>query len=143
MNKVCGKCNLSLSIEDFNKKSKLCKSCQKIYNKEYYSANSIRCIEQNNVRAEQRRKEKINKVFEFFKTHPCIDCGESNPIVLEFDHVRGIKKQSISRMITCGRRWDLIEEEMAKCDVRCVNCHRIKTAKDFGWNTYLNKVPNK
>ena len=72
------------------------------------------------------------KIFDYYKTHQCIDCGENNPIVLEFDHRDGVEKiDNISRLI--DRSWDTIKKEIDKCDVRCANCHRIRTAKQQGW----------
>jgi len=65
--------------------------------------------------------------------HPCIDCGESDIRVLEFDHVRGEKKANIGDMAGANIAWQRIEAELAKCVVRCANCHRRKTASDFGW----------
>ena len=70
----------------------------------------------------------------YLKTHPCVDCGEGNPVVLEFDHVRGAKKKELSRMWTTGYALETIKEEIEKCEVRCRNCHAIKTAKQQGWN---------
>lgn len=57
--------------------------------------------------------------------HPCIDCKESDPILLEFDHVRGTKKFNISNAVQYAMATVL--GELAKCDVRCVSCHRRKT----------------
>lgn len=58
----------------------------------------------------------------------CTDCGNSNPVVLDFDHRPGVQKLwNVSAMR--GMRWSLIEVEIAKCDVRCGNCHRIVTAE--------------
>lgn len=56
----------------------------------------------------------------------CTDCGyNSRPEALDFDHVRGEKKFSVSN---CNYSWQKIEEEIAKCDVVCANCHRVRTA---------------
>jgi len=64
---------------------------------------------------------------EYFSTHPCIDCGESDPIVLTFDHVRGEKRDNVSEMIGCGLGLETIKAEIEKCDVVCYNCHAIRT----------------
>lgn len=56
----------------------------------------------------------------------CVDCGEKNHIVLDFDHLQN-KKYNISRMIHDGFSWEAIKKEIAKCEVVCANCHRIRT----------------
>lgn len=56
----------------------------------------------------------------------CVDCGEYNHIVLDFDHLKD-KKYNISRMIHDGFSWAAIKKEIAKCEVVCANCHRIRT----------------
>tara|TARA_R110002051_G_scaffold207771_1_gene273584 strand:+ start:169 stop:471 length:303 start_codon:yes stop_codon:yes gene_type:complete len=64
-------------------------------------------------------------------THPCIECGEEDPIVLEFDHRdRTTKNFAIANGCSQKLALGIIEEEMAKCDVLCANCHRRKTAKE-------------
>ena len=60
---------------------------------------------------------------------PDVICGESDPIVLDFDHVRGKKILNISRMVAQGHRWEQIEQEIEKCEVRCANDHRRATEK--------------
>lgn len=59
----------------------------------------------------------------------CIDCGyNTHPDVLEFDHRPEVEKLfEIGSQVS--RSTDLILAEIAKCDVRCANCHRIKTAE--------------
>src|SRR5439155_1449789 len=58
------------------------------------------------------------------KASGCIDCGNKDPRVLDFDHVRGEKADCVSRLFRAPKR---LTEELAKCEVRCSNCHRIKT----------------
>ncbi len=72
-------------------------------------------------------------VTNYLDLHPCVDCGERDPLVLDFDHVRGIKLSGISNMMWSGWSVKSLLEEIEKCDVRCANCHRRKTAKQFGW----------
>ena len=74
------------------------------------------------------------RMSEYFSIHPCVDCGEADIRLLEFDHVRGRKIATISWMLTQRRAWSSIEIEMAKCEVRCANCHRKRTAEcDGDW----------
>lgn len=75
----------------------------------------------------QQFKDRLKKIKE---TSGCTDCGEKNHIVLDFDHLRD-KKYNISRMIHDGFSWAAIKKEMAKCEVVCANCHRIRTYDRF------------
>ena len=56
----------------------------------------------------------------------CADCGEPDMLVLEFDHV-GVKRGQVSQMV-----FDVslatLRREIAECEIRCCNCHRIATA---------------
>lgn len=85
-----------------------------------------------------RRRQIASKVWEYLLTHPC-PCGESDPIVLQFDHL-GNKVATISDMLRYGRSEAAIFKEIAKCQVLCANCHLRKTSEDFGWYTYLRVV---
>jgi len=69
----------------------------------------------------------------YFGLHACVDCGEADPTVLEFDHVRGKKLANVANMVRNGIQWSRIEMEIAKCEVRCANCHCRKTAKELGY----------
>ncbi len=70
----------------------------------------------------------------YLKEHPCVDCGEPDWRVLEFDHIDPASKSfSISRGIADGRNIDSIKTEIKKCEVRCCNCHRIRTRREKHW----------
>jgi hypothetical protein len=79
------------------------------------------------------RKRNRTFVFNYLKTHPCVDCGETDPIVLEFDHVRGKKVLDVGKMMNNSYSLKNLQEEIAKCDVRCANCHRRKTSIGQSW----------
>lgn len=61
------------------------------------------------------------------KDAPCLDCGGKFPaFVMDFDHRYGVKKLfkiAAARM----RKKSVVEAEIAKCDLVCSNCHRIRT----------------
>jgi hypothetical protein len=84
-------------------------------------------------------------VFDFVKQYllknPCVDCGESDVTVLEFDHSKqkGIKFKAVSSLMKARYPLEKIKEEIKKCEVRCANCHRRKTAVEFRW--FKNKMP--
>ena len=78
------------------------------------------------VRRNDARYEAENRAWisAFLAEHPCVDCGESDPEVLEFDHVRGKKTANVSAMVRGGYALARLQAEAALCDIRCANCHR-------------------
>lgn len=120
----------------------LCKSCYSQYMKKYYANRPDKYdrhkkeLVKNNDMAWM---EKTNALMLLKMVSGCMDCGESDPIVLEFDHRDpSTKKYKISDI---RRKKIKIEEfiiELDKCDVVCANCHRKRTAKQFGsWRAAL------
>jgi hypothetical protein len=81
----------------------------------------------NNLR-KSRVLSSQNFITEYLAANPCVDCGEADPVVLEFDHVRGQKRKVMSTLVAEGYSLKAIKEEIAKCDVVCANCHRRRTA---------------
>jgi 5-methylcytosine-specific restriction endonuclease McrA len=65
-------------------------------------------------------------VFNYLKKHPCVDCGETNVLALEFDHVHS-KKFDVGTALVTNVTLDSLKQEIKKCVVRCSSCHRIKT----------------
>lgn len=73
-------------------------------------------------------------VYQYLLAHPCVDCGETDPVVLEFDHVDPAPKAgAISVMVASVRPLEVIQSEVTKCEVRCANCHRRRTAEQQRW----------
>jgi hypothetical protein len=103
---------------------KNCKACRKQIDSERYSRHKKKILDQQKQALIHKREFVLN----YLKQHPCVDCGEANPIVLEFDHVRGEKVNSISKLSSLPGPLDKLKTEIQKCVVRCANCHRIKTA---------------
>lgn len=67
------------------------------------------------------------------KQSSCVDCGIDDPIVLDFDHVRGVKEFSISDAIRTNKSYERITAEIQKCEIRCANCHRKRHAHVNKW----------
>lgn len=71
-----------------------------------------------------RNREIVTK---YLQNHPCVDCGNTDIRVLEFDHVKGQKLGNISHAVHQTWSKEKLLNEIAKCEVRCCNCHRIVT----------------
>lgn len=82
------------------------------------------------IKNDKRRNRNRNYVLEYLSEHPCVDCGETDPVVLEFDHIRD-KDKKISDLINYSH--NRLKEEILKCEVRCSNCHKRKTSKEQNW----------
>ena len=112
-----------------------CRECHALYRHAHYLANKAdyirRAIAQTGARRVQNRRE----ILQYLASHPCVDCGIDNIVVLEFDHRDPRTKLANIGTMTSHKRWQRVQAEINKCDVRCVNCHRRKTARDFKWRT--------
>lgn len=137
---MCNKCNTNKPDVEFSYKNSakgircsMCKLCHKEYAKTHYEKNK------SEYDARARRNTPIyaarNKQLaaEYLQDKKCITCGESDLVVLDFDHRDETQKShSVSKMICQGYAWNTILQEIAKCDVLCSNCHRRRTAAQFG-----------
>lgn len=107
-----------------------CRQCRAAYGKEHYEANKQRYIDQAAARKRRVSLERWTYLIDYFALNPCRDCGESDPLVLEFDHL-GDKEFNISQGLV-SKPWQVILDKIAKCDVVCANCHRRRTASRGG-----------
>ncbi len=141
--KTCPICEKELPLSDFYKRnyksgnvgySTKCKGCEKEYRQEHYKNNKRMYLDK------ARRNEKIylkksrEYVVNYLRDNPCVDCGETDIRVLQFDHLDD-KKFAISTGVSNRGfvSYDVLVKEMDKCVVRCANCHIKKTSKDFNY----------
>lgn len=108
--------------------------CSSQRSRKYYKENGEQHKKVIMVKTKANRKVVQQYVYNFLKEHGCIDCGEKEPCCLDFDHKEASDKTSnISRMVACSYCLDSIKKEIDKCEIRCSNCHRKRTAKQFNW----------
>ncbi len=133
---ICVICKIDKLESEFHWRNKSkgrrhcrCKPCQKKYHSQYYNDNKENYLDKNNKRRDIIR----NKLLEILKNSSCKVCEENHPACLDFHHVRGAKRDSVSRLMAKNFSWDIIEKEIEKCDIVCANCHRKITAKERNW----------
>lgn len=70
-------------------------------------------------------------LLDLLRRSACVDCGERDHVLLEFDHI-GDKRDAVS---TLARSCSLavLEREIAACEIRCCNCHRLRTSASGTW----------
>lgn len=140
--KICSRCKRTLSPKkDFYKDQRrkdglqiYCKDCRDTHNKQY----NLSKKEYLNQKRQERRQSRYLYLLNYLASHGCVDCGETDPIVLDFDHVSGDKIDALSHMAHAVRPMDVIQQEIEKCQIRCSNCHRRKTAKEQNWYYYVD-----
>lgn len=143
--KKCSKCKNEKPFDDFgvhNGRSDglqvRCKECRRTYQNDWYSRNPK--LHQKRVAKARNASRKRFQIFiwKYLESHPCVMCGESNILLLDFDHLEE-KDRNISAM--GGLSIESIMKEIDKCQILCVSCHRKKTAKDFKWAIldYINE----
>ncbi len=146
--KLCTKCKQELSLIEFSWKlkdvqySSHCKECSRRSIKSHYYRNKQYYL----IKAKRRNDFIKQTGYTFLKNylleHACVDCGETDILVLEFDHrSRDNKSGDVSRMLRVTGSVEKLKDEVYKCDVRCANCHRRKTAHESGnWKLLIASV---
>ena len=79
----------------------------------------------------KERKSEIRDKIRELKKQPCVDCGNTyDPVCMDFDHLEEYdKSHGVSAMVSRSKAWPAIEAEIAKCELVCANCHRLRTKK--------------
>jgi Zn finger protein HypA/HybF involved in hydrogenase expression len=104
-----------------------CRECFRAY----FHARGDLHRRQSNAAKERRRKQAQRLVREHLEAHPCLDCGEPDTSVLEFDHL-GDKRGEVSALAAGGLSLAALRKEVEGCDVVCANCHRRRTNRRNG-----------
>lgn len=127
----CNKCSLIKSINNF-KISKTsprgydywCNDCRKLYRKRFYKINANKISEQSR----KKRQERVEWFQTLKRDIPCKDCGKIyEPYCMDFDHIKGQKIKSVSRMVLEKASKEKILEEIKKCELVCILCHNYRT----------------
>lgn len=130
----CPKCNQPKIEDDFGKRksggehrrNRWCKVCCSEAVKKVYRE-SLEYRQQHKNAQKRRGLENHRRIFEYLLAHPCVGCGEADPLVLQFDHEQG-KTTCVTGMSLYS--WERILVEIQKCVVRCANCHARRTARE-------------
>lgn len=135
--KRCSTCRSLLDLEDFavrrasaDGRQSRCRQCWRAW----YVENKQEHVARVGVRNEQARAAHRSRLTAYLLEHPCVDCGEDDLRVLDLDHEDpSLKLTGVARLLGMHVPWERIEQEIAKCSVRCANCHRRRTAEQLGY----------
>lgn len=144
MNKKCNKCGKTKLITEFsfkNKKLRIrhsdCKECHGKWFANYYHKNRDKQLREVFERKKRHADEIRKFLYMYLLEHSCVDCPETDPVVMHFDHM-GNKEFNIGNAVNRGVSLETLKKEIAKCVIRCANCHAKKTAKD---RSYYKTMP--
>ena len=135
----CPTCGATKQADDFafrdirrGKRQWQCRVCHAAARRGHYLATKAVYIKRETARNARKTAANRARLLGYLLAHPCVDCGERDPVVLDFDHrTRKEKIREVTQL--AGRSWRTVEAELRKCDIRCANCHRRRTAEQFGW----------
>lgn len=142
--KTCTRCLKSKSLEEFAKLARS-KDGRSSWCKECFSENARLKFQNDPLERERKRGNRNSfktknqeKVLAYLQSHPCVDCGTTDVRVLEFDHIDPTSKKFEISAKYWTLSWSNLLVEIEKCEVRCANCHRIRTWEQRGsWRSLL------
>lgn len=91
----------------------------------------------------RRARARLQTIVDEWKSQGCVDCGYGDIRAIDPDHRPGeVKAGHLSRLVTLCASAARIREELAKCDPRCVRCHRQVTHQQrFSKNRRADRNP--
>ena len=141
--KICSKCGEDKELSEFGIKNKekeqyqsYCKSCARDYGRSHYSSNSDRYKARSKINRPTYVARNKAYILEHLRNNPCVDCGESDIEVLQFDHKEMLNKRGGRIANYLSNSTEVLAKEIAKCDIRCANCHFRRTRQQMGWSVY-------
>lgn len=98
----------------------------------YHCSPTVKIKQRERFNKKRREKREIQRQFirRVKSIFGCIDCQNKDWRVLDFDHVRGEKSFNLSNHASYAFTLNKLKAEMRKCEIRCANCHRIKTYEE-------------
>lgn len=109
-------CTKERVLEEIAKCDLVCACCHRLRTKEQLWATT----------SNPHRRKFHAKIAALKEGKSCADCrGQFPSVAMDFDHVQEGKIQTIARMRSAS--WAQVVEELAKCELVCANCHRIRT----------------
>lgn len=131
--KVCSKCKGDPQPDSaFNRRGSglhsYCRPCQKEYDKSRYKERQPQEIERARVKRTTSYAAK-QKLLRTLKDNPCLDCGDKFHFsAMDFDHRDpDTKLADVGQLVGQGCSIQTFLDEVAKCDLVCANCHRVRT----------------
>lgn len=115
-----------------------CRECDVIYRSDVHEGNKEQFLANN-----KRNYKRLRRIVDKHKRDPCVDCGQHfPPCAMDFDHRDpSTKIAKVSSLVYRGSK-RLLLEEIAKCDLVCAVCHRIRTHLKKRPNSDFNKESN-
>lgn len=133
LTKICSRCHEEKPVGEFNRKDgerrqPFCRSCQSKWYSDYYRNNEK---ERKRLRASQERKRaEMRTLIDSLKSGNCVDCGHTfHPCAMDFDHIKDNKGFDVARAMRDLPTVKKLMEEVAKCELVCACCHRVRTWK--------------
>lgn len=133
--RACNRCGLILGASWVPGRERICIECRRQRGREHYAANRQYYVSKAQTRNRETSNLTRQWVENFLRENPCCDCGNADIRVLEFDHRNpSSKRAEVSVLVANGYSLETVKAEVAKCDVRCANCHSIRKRAQFGWS---------
>ena len=145
--KVCSKCSIAkLDTDFYSARSGICIPCKQAWQRAYTAklrgdpikyAKYLSYQKKYQARTGREHRAKRFGWLDEIKADPCMDCGRAfPPECMDFDHRDpSVKLFNVSGAAVSGRSLESVRAEVAKCDLVCACCHRIRTARQQGFKS--------